>query len=49
MKQEHGMEYAEPDISPWLDKMQDIFTVLDKEGLIPKEAVEKVLEWQKTL
>ncbi|PIE34090.1 hypothetical protein CSA56_09280 [candidate division KSB3 bacterium] len=49
MKQEHGMEYAEPDISPWLDKMPDIFSTLEKEGLIPKEAVEKVLAWQKTL
>lgn len=49
MKEEHEIEYFEPDISPWLEKMQPIFKELEQEGLVPEKAVDKVLEWQKTL
>ena len=49
MKQEHGIEYIEPDMSAWLEKMQPIFKELEQGGLVPENAVDKVLEWQKTL
>lgn len=49
MKKEHGIEYFEPDISSWLDKMKDIYKDLAKEKMIPVEAVDRIFEWKKTL
>ncbi len=48
MKEEHNMEFHEPDITPWLEKMKVIFKDLEEKELIPGETVQRILKWQES-
>lgn len=46
MVEEHGAEFVEPDITPWVDKMEVILEDLIANDLVPSETVQKVLDWK---
>jgi len=45
-EKEHGAEFIEPDLEPWIKAVEDLHYQLEEEGFIPENLITRIKEWQ---